>query len=266
MTNKQDSVAVLRELRDRFPEINPCNYDHDDACALNAWGVEACAAIAALATASPEAQRRFRGIGELERTGYLPAGTAAEREQTSPDARREACIAYPKVEGLHPDTEHLVAQFAYALACKLAAAEKKYGYSNGWLRADWMDECRARLMDHVTKGDPRDVAAYCAFLWHHGESTSPPSAVSAASTVGGDVVLVPREDLRNLLDENLEAAKIALGLHSSIDFIEEHGGPDSEDDTERMAYHLFYSLHAAERLRAILEGPAAGEGNGNGRR
>lgn len=23
-----------------FPEINPSNYDHDDACALNAWGVE----------------------------------------------------------------------------------------------------------------------------------------------------------------------------------------------------------------------------------
>lgn len=25
--------------------------------------------------------RRFRGVGELERTGYIPAGSAAEREQ-----------------------------------------------------------------------------------------------------------------------------------------------------------------------------------------
>lgn len=25
-------------------------------------------------------KRRFRGVGELERTGYIPAGSAAERE------------------------------------------------------------------------------------------------------------------------------------------------------------------------------------------
>ena len=33
-------VLVPEEIIDRFPEINPSNYDHDDACALNAWGVE----------------------------------------------------------------------------------------------------------------------------------------------------------------------------------------------------------------------------------
>jgi hypothetical protein len=35
-----------------------------------------------------------------------------------------------------------------------------------------MDECRAKLLEHVANGDPRDVAAYCAFLWHHGERTA----------------------------------------------------------------------------------------------
>lgn len=35
-----DLVMVPRELIDRFPEINPSNYDHDDACELNAWGCE----------------------------------------------------------------------------------------------------------------------------------------------------------------------------------------------------------------------------------
>lgn len=73
---------------------------------------------------------------------------------------------------LHPLTVNLVVRFARALAQKLAAAEKKYGYSDGWTKPDWMDECRKKLLDHVSKGDPRDVAAYCAFLWHHGESTS----------------------------------------------------------------------------------------------
>lgn len=78
------------------------------------------------------------------------------------------------LEGLHPATADLVRRFAAALAEKLAAAEKKYGYSDGWADPAWMDECRQKLMEHIAKGDPRDVAAYCAFLWHHGESTARP--------------------------------------------------------------------------------------------
>jgi hypothetical protein len=73
---------------------------------------------------------------------------------------------------LHQDTADLVARFAEALAKKLHAAEKKYGYSNGWKDDDWLGECKAKLIEHVEKGDPRDVAAYCAFLWHHSERTS----------------------------------------------------------------------------------------------
>jgi hypothetical protein len=72
---------------------------------------------------------------------------------------------------LHPDTAKLVRRFARALANKLLVAQRKYGYSNNWLRDDWMDECRAELRRHIEKGDPRDVAAYCAFLWHHDAST-----------------------------------------------------------------------------------------------
>jgi hypothetical protein len=70
---------------------------------------------------------------------------------------------------LHPRTADLVDRFAAALKEKLAAAEKKYGYSDGWAKTGWLDVCRAKLIEHVHKGDPRDVAAYCAFLWHHGE-------------------------------------------------------------------------------------------------
>lgn len=75
---------------------------------------------------------------------------------------------------LHPATADLVMRFADAMREKLAAAEVKYGYSDGWASDDWMDECRAKLMEHIAKGDPMDVAAYCAFLWHHGESTTTP--------------------------------------------------------------------------------------------
>ncbi|MDN8013547.1 hypothetical protein QZN08_03835 [Burkholderia multivorans] len=77
---------------------------------------------------------------------------------------------------LHPDTAKLVRRFARALANKLLAAQRKYGYSDNWMRDGWADECRAELMRHIHKGDPRDVAAYCAFLWHHNESTAPAPA------------------------------------------------------------------------------------------
>lgn len=73
---------------------------------------------------------------------------------------------------LHPRTNDLVDRFAAALKDKLAQAEQKYGYSDGWADPGWMDECRGQLLSHIEKGDPRDVAAYCAFLWHHGERTS----------------------------------------------------------------------------------------------
>lgn len=66
----------------------------------------------------------------------------------------------------------LVGRFSVALLEKLRAAEKKYGYDNGWLYDDWAYDLRRDLRKHIDKGDPLDVAAYCAFAWHHGWSTS----------------------------------------------------------------------------------------------
>lgn len=73
---------------------------------------------------------------------------------------------------LHKDTADLVARFASALAAKLYKAEQKHGYSNGWKQDDWQFECSEKLVEHIEKGDPRDVAAYCAFMWHHQWCTS----------------------------------------------------------------------------------------------
>lgn len=68
-------------------------------------------------------------------------------------------------------------------------------------------------------------------------------------------VTVPRCDLLALLEGNLAAANIALSIHPLIDRIEENGGADAEDDSEQMAYHLYYTLAAAARLRDIAEKP-----------
>ena len=75
---------------------------------------------------------------------------------------------------LHPATADLVVRFAGVLAKKLALAERKYGFSDGWRDPDNLDEMREHMIEHVGKGDPLDVAAYCAFLWHHGASTTAP--------------------------------------------------------------------------------------------
>lgn len=87
---------------------------------------------------------------------------------------------------LHADTANLVGLFAEALAFKLADAQEKRGYTNEWMRTDWMNICRTRLMEHLEKGDPRDVAAYCAFLWHHNEPTVAPQL--PAAVVANDLI------------------------------------------------------------------------------
>ena len=99
------------------------------------------------------------------------AASPATRVSEQPVSERESVWRTLREE-LHPSTVNLVVRFARALAAKLAAAEKKYGYSDGWRDPAWMDECRVKLLEHVAKGDPLDVAAYCAFLWFHGKSTA----------------------------------------------------------------------------------------------
>lgn len=75
-------------------------------------------------------------------------------------------------EGLNPETADLVLRFASALADKLYKAEQKYGRSTDWMKNDWYSDCLQSLWEHIEKGDPRDVAAYCAFMWHHGWVTT----------------------------------------------------------------------------------------------
>jgi len=86
------------------------------------------------------------------------------------------------IKTLNPATADLVRRFSVALAGKLAQAERKYGYSDEWRRRDWLPECRAHLRAHLAKGDPRDVAGYCAFLWDHGEPTYVPGEQEASET------------------------------------------------------------------------------------
>lgn len=83
-------------------------------------------------------------------------------------------------EGLNRCTAELVMDFSKALAEKLHRSEQKYGWSDGWKDADWQEKCLADFNHHIDKGDPRDVAAYCAFMWFHGwktQHTTPPAQI-----------------------------------------------------------------------------------------
>lgn len=84
---------------------------------------------------------------------------------------------------LHPDTQKLVTEFCTALAEKLYKAQLKYGYDADWKQDGWHTQCLAHFHQHIAKGDPRDVAAYCAFMWYHGWKSGPvvPEEITSAS-------------------------------------------------------------------------------------
>lgn len=102
---------------------------------------------------------------EASERGLVIQAVARERLQVK--ASEPSGYAAP----LDPNTDDLVNRFAAALKRKLSMAAKKYGYTDNWRRTD-PQELREELHRHVDKGDPRDVAAFCAFLWHRNESTA----------------------------------------------------------------------------------------------
>ncbi|MFA9439448.1 hypothetical protein ACDA63_07405 [Uliginosibacterium sp. sgz301328] len=211
----EEWLLVPTALLDRFPELNLCNYTSDDVDELNAWGIEVMLAAAPaapapvmdksmlkrlvaqvfgegyhIAPAAPDergevvvtwdqGRTRIIAVTRQDDEGKILSVIAEAPAAPAPDgvdARLELWLTAGAGE-LHPNTKNLVVRFARALASKLLSAEKKYGYTDGWRSPDWMDECRAKLIEHMGKGDPRDVAAYCAFLWFHGESTAAPAPV-----------------------------------------------------------------------------------------
>ena len=140
------SVPAAMEMDDDFDSA----FEHGKAVGWNACRA-AMLQGAELSPATDNTAQQFEALGTSK-------------------AKPTAALKIP--EGLHPDTADLVMRFATALAEKLHRAEQKYGYANGWKASGWYNECLQQLWEHIEKGDPRDVAAYCAFMWHHGWVTT----------------------------------------------------------------------------------------------
>lgn len=69
-------------------------------------------------------------------------------------------------------TEELVDRFAEAMKTKLLVAQLLYGYYDGWKDTTWHATCLDQFHSHIAKGDPVDVANYCAFMYHHAWPTN----------------------------------------------------------------------------------------------
>ncbi|MDH2620914.1 hypothetical protein QDT42_10195 [Acinetobacter baumannii] len=95
-----------------------------------------------------------------------------------------------EAEVLNADTEKLVDDFATALKAKLLKAQIKYGHTNTWMHGDWEEQCRDSMLQHIDKGDPLDVAAYCAFMWFHSWSTAPSTVDLSKIKVINDEIFI----------------------------------------------------------------------------
>lgn len=114
----------------------------------------------------------FRDRAALTRPlGGFVQGSIADGGQCNEQSGKQPSPAWP--QNLHPRTLDMVQRFAVALAKKLRLAEEKYGFGDGWADDHWEKECLAHFHSHIEKGDPLDVAAYCAFMWHHRWITYP---------------------------------------------------------------------------------------------
>lgn len=164
---------------------------------------------------------------------------AALHPTEPPSASHEGAVMRT---GLDDPLDDLVARFSSALLAKLKAAREKYGHDEHWKDTDWREKCMADLHRHIAKGDPRDVAAYCAFAWHHGWKTTDPVE---------HVIYLFQEDVRDGLLEWLDE----LGIEKEID-----GSGSDGDWTDLTLSEISQALTAFnDWLEETTDGLAVGD-------
>ncbi|WP_151742792.1 MULTISPECIES: hypothetical protein [unclassified Acinetobacter] len=103
---------------------------------------------------------------------------------------------------LSADTNALINNFADQMKVKLLKAQEKYGFNDDWKNPDWEAKCRVDLYRHLNKGDPIDVANYCAFMLFHKWSTSFANSAYA---------LMPKDPTEEMMIKALDAIKSEIG-------------------------------------------------------
>lgn len=101
----------------------------------------------------------------------------------------------------------LVAGFAQALLEKLDDMQE----DALWTSPEQGDRLRRRVRQHVENGDPRDVAVYCAWAWHHGWSLALWNRHVHLDQVDRDILAAKPEDRADVLLEGLQRHMEAVG-------------------------------------------------------
>lgn len=135
------------------------------------------------------------------------------------DARRIVSASTSSQPAAAPSTEltqaafddRAVDRFSEAMKAKLADARAKG--RRGWQHCEPQDLSRM-LHEHVEKGDPRDVANFCAFLWNMGEAiTGPaPSSQPAGAPIPTDDLEQMTPNQRRALNKGLAALETMADL------------------------------------------------------
>lgn len=115
----------------------------------------------------PDAPGTYSGSTKKIRN---PDGSLVPQWQLLKRESRAALTAALQPVAAHTD-DIAVDRFAAAMKAKLAAARAKG--RGGWEGSECNADMLSRMLrEHVEKGDPRDVANFCAFLWNRGEPIS----------------------------------------------------------------------------------------------
>ncbi|EOF4706122.1 hypothetical protein ACKWWX_004586 [Klebsiella oxytoca] len=159
--------------------------------ALVAGGIEAAAKLhGRIAELEQQNSIANEKVTELSRLVQHNISRAEDAERRAERISKSSSLSHP---GLLHATNELVLIFSHALADKLYAAQEKYNHGTSWRNNDWQEACQRDFQKHIAKGDPRDVAAYCAFMWWHGWSTKP------AEELESRTVTVKLPDLRQIV-------------------------------------------------------------------
>lgn len=124
-----------------------------------------------------EGCRVERNLMTLCQTRAVPSGLDLEKLRNAPypsilEGTVVLHVATPA--GLHRDTQEMLRGFFEEMCEKARRAELKYGYMNGWRDTSWKHEFNRSILEHFEKGDPRDVAIFCAIGFSHGWPTYDP--------------------------------------------------------------------------------------------
>ena len=142
----------------------------------------------------------------------------------------------------------VVAIFAQALLEKLDKAGIDRDNAHTWMEDGWADTLRRALREHVEKGDPRDVAAYSAFAWHHGWSLAQ-DRYAHLDQVDRDILAAKPEDRANVLLEGLQRHMEAAGATNSPEFFRQ--SPADRDRIYQAEQHhadLRYAMGHTARM------------------